>query len=100
MLESTSTCDILYYHNYLADAQGLSSLAEKNKVSSQKWRQLTEEERQEYNQEALDADCSLVSEKKEIRRMLANLSNLVCNIPVFTCLECVYSVHYYYIIMI
>lgn len=47
-------------------------------MSSEKWRQLSEEQRQEYNTEALQAESPSVSEKKEMRRVLANLSNLVC----------------------
>ncbi len=39
-------------------------------------------ERDEYNERAINAETELpsVPQKKELRRVLANLSNLVCNL--------------------
>ena len=47
-------------------------------MSSTKWKLLTKEQRQEYNEKATQADSQTMSQKKEMRRVLSNLSNLVC----------------------
>jgi len=49
-----------------------------NKVSSTKWKLLTKEQQQEYNEKATRAESQTMSQKKEMRRVLSNLSNLVC----------------------
>jgi len=47
-------------------------------VSSTKWKLLTKEQQQEYNEKATRAESQTMSQKKEMRRVLSNLSNLVC----------------------
>lgn len=47
-------------------------------VSCTKWKLLTKEKQQEYNETATRAESQTMSQKKEMRRVLSNLSNLVC----------------------
>ena len=47
-------------------------------MSSTKWKVLTKEQQQECNEKATRAESQTMSQKKEMRRVLSNLSNLVC----------------------
>ena len=63
-----------------SEGKRLPTLSEKNKVSGCKWRELTNEERQIYNEMAQNetATCaSTISRKKEMRRALSSLTNIV-----------------------
>ena len=63
-----------------SEGKRLPTLSEKNKVSGCKWRELMNEERQTYDEMAQNvaATCtSTISRKKEMRRALSNLTNIV-----------------------
>lgn len=64
----------------LTEGRSLGSLSEK-KISGSKWRELTNDEKQEYNEKAQklneEAIYSSVSKKKEMRRALSSLTNIV-----------------------
>ena len=53
----------------------------KKQISGSKWRELTNEEKKVYNEKAQklneEATCSSVSKKKEMRRVLSSLTNIV-----------------------
>ena len=74
-----------YSSLYRTEAKELTSLAEKNQVSSTKWRALTEQERKVYNERAKHAQVTpnQMNEKKEVRRVLGTLTNLVGNAFVY-----------------
>ena len=56
----------------------LSSLSEKNKVSACKWRALSDEEREAFNEQANSEQAkSSSSTKKEMRKALSSLTNIV-----------------------
>ena len=61
-----------------SEGKRLPTLSEKNKVSGCKWRELTNEERQTYNEMAQNEEAtSTVSKNKEMRRALSSLTNIV-----------------------
>ena len=63
------------------EGKRLDTLSEKNKVSGCKWRELTDKERQKYNEmahnEEATSSTSTASKKKEMRRALSSLTNIV-----------------------
>ena len=65
----------------LIEGRSLGSLSEKNKISGSKWRELTNEEQKVYNEKAQklneEAAYSSVGKRKEMRRALSSLTNIV-----------------------
>lgn len=60
------------------EAKMLSSLSEKNKVSGSKWRALSANERQQFNEMANSKQVTATTnKKKEMRRALSSLTNMV-----------------------
>ena len=60
--------------------RSLDTLSEKNKMSGCKWRELAYEERQKYNEMAQNEEATSstsTASKKEIRRALLSLTNIV-----------------------
>ena len=69
------------FDNFFVEGKSLDTLSEKNRVSGSKWRELTDEERHRYNEmaqsEEATSSASTASKKKEIRRALSSLTNIV-----------------------
>lgn len=63
---------------FSVEGKMLSSLSEKNKVSACKWRALSDNEREAFNKQANSEQAkSSPSAKKEMRKALSSLTNIV-----------------------
>ena len=69
---------------YFVEGKMLSSLSEKNKVSACKWRVLSNEEHEAFNEQANSEQAKLSSTKKEMSKALSSLTNIVSKLSTYT----------------